>query len=393
MMTTWKENLPIKEVIQWRRHLHENPELSYEEIETSSYIYNIVNQLPNVEVSRPTKTSVVAVLKGKKPGKTVALRADIDALPITEEADVEFKSKNPGVMHACGHDTHTAMLLGAAKILSGMTEQLAGTVKFIFQHAEEVQPGGAKALVEAGVVEDVDYIFGTHIVPGFPAGLIGTRAGGMMASIDTFELKIQGKGSHGSTPQNSIDPITIGAEVVTNLNNIVSRNISALKSAVLSIGQFTAGEAANVIPDTAILKGTVRTTDSETRKVMKQRIFDIVKHIIEAYGGTYEMNWIDGSSAVMNDQKATEIVFAAANKIVGEKGHVIAPPMMGSEDFSAYTDVRKGAFFFLGGGTAEEGCGYSMHHPKFKVNENALAVGVQMHVQIALELLSTDNAF
>ena len=386
-MNNWKQALPIEEVIGWRRYLHQHPELSFQEHGTANFIYTILSQLPHLELSRPTETSVVGILKGKHPGKTIALRADIDALAITEEADVDFKSVNEGVMHACGHDVHTAMLLGAAKVLSGMTDDLHGSVKFIFQHAEEIPPGGAKALVEAGVMDEVDFVFGTHIISGAPVGMIGTSIGAMSASTDIFELKIKGCGSHGSTPEKAIDPITIGAEVISNLNNIVSRNIGALKNAVLSFGEFSSGNSHNVIPDTACIKGTVRATDPLTRQQMKKRIFEVSEHITAAYDGTIEINWIDGYSAVMNHADATEIVRAAANKIVGEKAQVTVPLMMGAEDFSAYTDVTKGSFFYLGGGTAEEGCGYSAHHPKFKINEKALFVGMQMHVQIALDLL------
>ncbi|WP_195574232.1 M20 metallopeptidase family protein [Paenibacillus sp. 1001270B_150601_E10] len=385
-MTNWREQIPTEEVIQWRRHFHQHPELSFEEIETSNYIYDVLSTFPNLELSRPTTNSVIAKLTGSAPGKTIALRADIDALPIEEEADVDFKSKKPGIMHACGHDTHAAMLLGAAKVLSGMKDQLSGVIKFIFQPAEEVPPGGAKAIVDAGVLDDVDYVFGIHIFPKLPAGMIGTNVGAMTAAQDIFELKIQGKGSHGSTPELSIDPITIGAEIVTNLNNIVSRHVSALDNAVLSIGQFTAGEVFNVIPDTATLKGTVRTTNAETRKLMKKRIHEVIDHIVKAYNGTYELHYLDGYSAVVNHEVATDIVRQAADKIVGEQ-QFTCPKMMGSEDFAAYTDVTKGSFFVLGGGTEEEGCGYMNHHPKFKINEDALAVGMQMHVQIALDVL------
>ncbi|MCR8643988.1 amidohydrolase [Paenibacillus sp. N1-5-1-14] len=382
----WREQLSIEEVIAWRRHMHQHPELSFEEVETANYIYNVLSTFPNLELSRPTTNSVIATLKGSAPGKTIALRGDIDALPIMEESDVKFPSLNPGVMHACGHDTHAAMLLGAAKVLSGMKEQLKGTIKFIFQPAEEVPPGGAKAIVEAGVLDDVEYVFGIHIFPKLEVGYIGTNVGAITAGQDIFELKIQGKGSHGSTPELSIDPITIGCEVVSNLNNIVSRHVGALDNAVLSIGQFTAGEVFNVIPDSATIKGTVRTTNPETRKLMKKRIHEVIDHLVHAYNGTYELNYMDGYSAVINNEEVIEIVRGAAKTIVGDK-QFVNPKMMGSEDFSAYSDVCKGAFYVLGGGTEEEGCGYMNHHPKFKINEDALAIGVQMHTQIALDVL------
>jgi len=386
-MNDWKQNLPITEVVGWRRHLHQHPELSFKEFETSNFIYHVLSQFPNIKLTRPTKTSVVGILEGKQEGKTIALRADIDALAVTEEADVDFKSKNDGVMHACGHDAHTAMLLGAAKVLSEMTDELSGTVKFIFQHAEEVPPGGAKELIDLGVMENVDYVFGIHVVTGAPAGMIGLGVGAMTASSDYFELKITGRGSHGSMPETSIDAITIGAELVSNLNNIVSRNISALRNAVLSFGEFSSGEGYNAIPEIATIKGTVRATDVVTRQEIKQRIYEVSEHITKAYNGEIDIKWIDGYSAVVNDASATEIVRAAANKIVGEKAQVKAPTIMGGEDFSAYAGVTKGSYFYVGAGTAEEGCGYMAHSPKFNINEKCIVVGMQMHVQIILDLL------
>ncbi|MGX7420210.1 amidohydrolase [Carnobacterium gallinarum] len=379
--------VPVEDMVKWRRHLHENPELSFHEVETARYIYDLLSTFPNLELSTPIENSVVAILKGAKPGKTVALRADIDALPITEEADVAFPSKNPGVMHACGHDTHTAMLLGACKVLTGMQEQIAGTVKFIFQPAEEVPPGGAKFLVEAGVMEDVDLVFGIHIFPMIPVGVVGVRSGSLTAASDIFELTIQGVGSHGSTPELAVDPILIGAEIVTNLNHIVSRNIAALDSAVISIGEFTSGGSANVIPDTARIQGTVRTNDPKTRLYIKQRIEEMIDHITKMYGATYELNYLLGYSAVINDEAATEMVREAAMKVVGEAAIMTPPRMMGGEDFSAYTDVVPGSFFVVGGGTVEEGCGYMNHHPKFKINEGSLAIGAKMEVQLIKDLL------
>lgn len=384
---TLKDLIPVTDIIKWRRHLHEHPELSFHEVETAKYIYDVLSGFEHLTLSTPTENSVIAVLKGAKEGETIALRADIDALPILEEADVDFPSQNPGVMHACGHDTHTAMLLGAAKVLTGMHADIAGTVKFIFQPAEEVPPGGAKAIVEAGVLDDVDKVFGIHIFPTIPCGAIGMRIGAASAASDVFELKIQGRGSHGSMPELSVDPILVGAEIITNLNHIVSRNVAALDSAVISIGEFTSGNSANVIPDTARLQGTVRTNSKETRLYVKKRIEEMIEHITKMYGATYDLNYTMGYSAVMNDPGTTELVHEAALKVVGEKGIFEAPAMMGGEDFSAYTDVVKGTFFILGAGEAKDGYGFMNHHPKFKIDEAALPVGTMMEVQLILDLL------
>ncbi|WP_206911741.1 hypothetical protein IGL98_002488 [Enterococcus sp. DIV0840] len=386
-MTNIQEQMPQTDMIKWRRHLHRHPELSFHEVETAKYIQKVLADFSNLEVSSLTENSVIAILKGSKPGKTIALRADIDALPIMEEADVDFPSENPGVMHACGHDTHTAMLLGAVKVLSEMQDKIAGTVKFIFQPAEEEPPGGAKLLVEAGVMNDVDMVFGLHIAPNIPVGMVGTRKGAASAASDVFTLKIQGKGSHGSTPDLSVDPIMIGVEIINNLNNIVSRNISPFDNAVISIGEFNAGKTANVIPDTAQIQGTVRTNKKEVRAFIKKRIEKIIDGICKMYDATYDLNYLLGYSEVNNDSDATDIVMAAAEKVVGKERMFEAPKMMGGEDFSAYTDVKPGSFFILGGGTAAEGCGYMNHHPKFKIMEECFKVGAGMHAQIILDIL------
>ncbi|MBO0468065.1 amidohydrolase [Enterococcus plantarum] len=389
-MTNIQEQMPQADMIKWRRHLHRHPELSFHEVETAKYIQKVLADFPNLEVTSLTENSVIATLKGSKPGKTIALRADIDALPIMEEADVDFPSENPGVMHACGHDTHTAMLLGAIKVLSGMQDKIAGTVKFIFQPAEEEPPGGAKLLVEAGVMDDVDMVFGLHIAPNIPVGMVGTRKGAASAASDVFTLKIQGKGSHGSTPDLSVDPIMIGVEIINNLNNIVSRNISPFDNAVISIGEFNAGKTANVIPDTAQIQGTVRTNNKEVRQFIKTRIEGIIEGICKMYGASYDLDYLLGYSEVNNDSDATDIVLAAAEKVVGKERIFEAPKMMGGEDFSAYTDVKPGSFFILGGGTAAEGCGYMNHHPKFKIMEECFPVGSGMHAQLILDILGQE---
>lgn len=389
-MKNLQDLMPQEEMVKWRRHLHRHPELSFHEVETAKYIKSILSEFPNLEIQTLTENSVIAILRGNQPGKTIALRADIDALPINEESDVEFPSENPGVMHACGHDTHTAMLLGAVKTLTGMQDRIAGVVKFVFQPAEEEPPGGAKLLVEAGVMDDVDMVFGLHIFPTIPVGMIGSNKGAITASSDIFTLKIQGKGSHGSTPELAIDPILVGVEVISNLNNIVSRNIGAFDNAVISIGEFNAGKTANVIPDTARIQGTIRTTDKKIRMMIKERIEEMISGICDIYGATYELDYLLGYSQVINDSEATDIVRSVAEKIVGEEKMFVSPAMMGGEDFSAYTDVRPGSFFILGGGTEEEGCGYMNHHPKFKVMEDSFKVGAAMHTQIVLDILGKE---
>lgn len=328
------------------------------------------------------------MLKGAKPGKTIALRADIDALPITEEADVEFKSENPGVMHACGHDTHTAMLLGAVDTLVKMQDDLSGTVKFIFQHAEELPPGGAVELVRAGVMDDVDMVFGLHIFPMIPTGMIGISPGAFSSASDIATLLIKGKGAHGSMPDLAVDPILIGSEIVVNLNHIISRNVSPLANSVISVGAFHSGTVANIIPDTAQLELTIRNNDPKVREFVKNRMEEVIAGVCKMYGAEYEFDYTYGYDAVINDEKAVELVKEAALKTVGEENFFLMSPMMGGEDFSAYTQIRPGAFFVLGGGSADDGYRYINHHPKFKIDEDCFSSGAAMHVQLILDLLT-----
>lgn len=385
-MILYNNLIPKEDMIKWRRHIHENPENSFEEYETADYIEKVLKSFGHIEIKRPTPTSVVGLLKGSKKGKTIGLRADIDALPIEEETGKEYSSKNTGIMHACGHDTHTAMLLGTAKVLVELRENLAGNVKFIFQHAEETPPGGAIELVKKGVVKDVDMIFGQHITPGLAVGTIGTRLGSLFAASDVMELKILGRGSHASRPDASIDPILIGSEIVSSINNIVSRNINPFDSVVISFGQFTSGYTSNVIPDTAILKASIRTLDRNMRIYIKNRIEIIVDGICKIYGAKYELNYILGYPTVPNDKKCYEIVLNAAKK-VGK--HIIPDKAqgMGGEDFSYYLEEIPGCYFVIGGGTEKDGVKYSSHHPKYTINEDALPYGCSMYIQIVLDTI------
>lgn len=387
-MMDWFEQIPVEKISEWRQHLHQNPELSFKEFKTSQFIYDTLSTFPNLELTRPTPTSVVATLVGAAgEGKTIALRADMDALPIQEESEVAFKSLNDGVMHACGHDTHVAMLLGAASVLSGMKDKIAGTVKFIFQHAEEQVPGGAQELVDAGVLKDVDQIFGIHIIPRLKTGSLGIVKGYTTTAADGFFLKIQGKGSHASTPELSIDPIVVGSHLVLALQTIVSRNVPASEMAILSIGEFHSGQAPNIIADTAKLSCSIRTTNEEVRDLMEKRVKEIVDHVAAAHGATIEMDYVRGYSAVYSTPELSESAFESAKKVLGEDLVYESPMLMASEDFSAYTKVVPGCFMFLGGGLEEEGCGYMNHHPKFKIMEESLVNGTKVEVQLILDLL------
>ncbi|WP_217587444.1 M20 metallopeptidase family protein [Lentibacillus saliphilus] len=388
MTTNWHDLIPEDNIIEWRRHLHQNPELSFKEYNTSQFIYDTLAEFPNLELTRPTETSVVAILKGGAgEGKTIALRADMDALPIEEETDVAFKSKNQGVMHACGHDTHVAMLLGAAQVLSGMKEDLAGTVKFIFQHAEEQVPGGAQEIVDAGVLKDVDEIYGIHILPTFKKGSMGIVDGPATIAADGFYLKIQGKGSHASTPELAIDPIIVGSELVQALQTVRSRSVKSSENAILSVGEFISGQAPNIIPDTAKLSCSIRSFSEETRDLIETRVKDIIEHVTKAHGASYELDYIRGYSPVINDHDLAVKAKQAAINALGEDLVYDANTLMASEDFSAYTKVVPGCFMFLGAGTEEDGIKYFNHNPKFDVVEESMFNGTKVEVQVILDLL------
>lgn len=273
-----------RDVVRWRRHLHAYPELSFQETNTAEYIAGELATFGPLTITRPTPNSVVAELQGAAPGPCYALRADIDALPIQEVSDEAFCSTRPGVMHACGHDAHSAMLLGAASVLCRLQAQIKGSVRFIFQHAEEVPPGGAQQLVELGVLDGVEMIFGLHVMPNFPTGEVAIKQGVFSASSDNFDIVLQGKGGHGSMPHLCIDPVTIGAEVVTALQQIVARKLDPLNAPVLTVATFQAGDSYNVIPDSARLAGTLRTHSRDVRarvpKLMEQTLAGVCRHMV-----------------------------------------------------------------------------------------------------------------
>ncbi|WP_019243537.1 MULTISPECIES: M20 metallopeptidase family protein [Bacillus] len=385
----------LEDVISWRRHIHENPEISYQEHQTSDYIYNILSDFPDLIVTRPTETSVLAVLKGSKSlleeSYTIAFRADIDALPIEEEANVPYKSKNPGVMHACGHDVHAAMLLGAAKILSEKREELTGEIRFIFQHAEESYPGGASELVKKGVMDGVDYVFALHVTPYEKTGTMCIKEGVLCAAADDFEVKIIGQGGHASTPELTIDPLIIAAEITTNLQYIVSRKISALKAPVISVTQFHSGSALNVIPEYAEIGGTIRSLDSESRVKAREYLEQVIKGICDAHGAKYEVKWYLGYPAVVNEENAVSISRNAVEKVLGKENVIhVEDPMFGTEDFSSYSEIVPASMQFIGvHNDALLGKAYPLHHPQFKIDENALQYGVDYFVEVAEILLQS----
>lgn len=382
----------VKDTVrEWRRYLHKHPELSFQEEKTSQFVYDQLMSFGGLKVSRPTKTSVVASLMGSQPGKVLGLRADMDALPIHEENEVDYASENPGVMHACGHDGHTAMLLGAAKILTQMKDEIKGEIRFIFQHAEELPPGGAQELVKAGVIDDVDYMVGIHLMSTMPIGKIGIVYGPVTSNSDMFDLKIIGKGGHSSQPENSIDPVVMTAQFITSLQQIVSRNLDPKEKLVISTTTLKAGSAKNVIPEFVEIGGSVRSFSPKVREQAVSLIERIAKGVTEAHGGTYEFNYHYGYSTVFNDTTLTQLVEECMVKEFGQDCVVRGEGAMGGEDFSAYLEKAPGCFIPVGAGNAEKGIVHPHHHPRFDIDEKSLEYGVRIFVQLSKKILSKSS--
>ena len=376
-----------EQLVAWRRHLHMNPEVGFHEHETAAYIEAELRKMPGLTISRPTATSVLAVLKGGQPGRTVLLRADIDALPITEENTFEFASRNAGVMHACGHDGHTAILLGTAKLLSEHPQDVPGEVRMIFQHAEEIGPGGAEELVmDTPLMDGVDVVTGLHLNSQLPAGMVAVKPGAFMAAPDTIEVTIRGRGGHGAHPEEAIDPIAVGAQVVTNLQHVVSRHVGAQDALVISITKFVSGTTHNVIPDTAELMGTVRTFDPALREQAPKLIERVVNGVCNAHGATYDLKYEFGYRPLINTDWVAAQLKDIALETVGEAHVQDAKPTMGGEDFSAYLEKAPGAYFNVGSGSDECDSRWPHHHPRFTIDETSLETGVRMLHAAALKL-------
>jgi carboxypeptidase Ss1 len=376
-------------IISTRRNLHENPEVSYQEQRTSKVVADKLKQIGiEVKTNIGGTYGVLGILKGKSPGKVVGLRADMDALPVTEDVDLPFKSKNPGVMHSCGHDTHVAMLLGAAELLSKHRDELNGTVKFFFQPAEEDGGrGGAKPMIEAGVMENpkVDYVFGLHIGGEYPSGTFGVRAGPFMAAPDAFDIKIIGKGGHGSRPHETIDPIYISAQLIVALQVISSRLVNPIEPFVISVCSIHSGTKDNIIPDDSRLLGTIRTLNEKTRNFAKKEVAQITKSICDAYGAKYEIHFKEDAYPVTyNDEKVTKRVSEILKTIPGTKTNEI-DVKLGAEDFSRFLQKAPGTFYYVGTKNEKKDCIYPNHSSKFKVDEDVLKFGALSLAELALE--------
>lgn len=394
-------------VIQWRRHIHENAELSYQEEKTAAYVAAALRAMPGIEVQTGiAKTGVKAVLKGALPGPVIALRADMDALPVEENNDLPYRSKakaqwqgkETGVMHACGHDAHVAMLLGAADVLSKTREQLQGTVVFLFQPAEEWggqgSPSGAARMVAEGAMDNpkVEAVFGQHIGSAHPGGAIGYRKGGAMASGDGFYITVKGQGGHGAMPWLSKDPIVVAAQIVTTLQSIVSRQVNLPNgAAVITVGQINGGNRINIIPEQATLSGTVRTFNDATRKLTHESIERVAKNTAAAYGLSAEVRIDPGYPVMSNDPTLTGRMIGALERaapgMVGE-----APPVMASEDFGDFAKLAPGMFWFLNASPYPDRSGAPNHSPQFQIDEKYLKTGVKALLEVSTEYLRQAQA-
>lgn len=364
------------ETVEIRRYLHANPEVSFHEYETAKYIADFYENIQIPYEKNIGGNGVIATLQGGKTGKTVALRADFDALPIQDEKEVPYKSKNAGVMHACGHDGHTATLLTLAKVMKQFQDELQGTIVFLHQHAEEQTPGGAISIMESKKLSEVDAIFGNHLWSTSPLGTVETRPGVFMAGTDRFTIKIKGKGGHGAYPHETKDALVVGAELVTKLQQIVSRRIDPLETAVVTIGKFSAGSSFNIIAQEATLVGTVRYLDEQIQQLVKKEMERIVRGVCLASDVDCDFTYAKGYPPVWNHEQETEDIFQTAEQISDISKAKLVNPQMGGEDFAYYVNEIPGAFFFTG--ARKETDVYPHHHPLFDFDERAMPIAAKM---------------
>ncbi|MCY6489874.1 M20 metallopeptidase family protein [Leptolyngbya sp. GGD] len=371
------------QLVTWRRQLHQRPELGFREQLTAEFITQKLQEWQIPHETGIAKTGIVATIAGNRPGRVLAIRADMDALPIQEQNDVPYKSQHDGLMHACGHDGHVTIALGTAYYLS-QHRDFSGTVKIIFQPAEE-GPGGAKPMIEAGVLKnpDVDAIVGLHIWNNLPLGMVGVRTGALMAAVETFDFTIVGKGGHGAIPQQTIDSVLVGAQIVNALQTIVARNVDPIDSAVVTVGEFHSGTACNVIAASARLRGTVRYFNPKYAGYFAQRIEQIVAGICQAHGATYEFNYDVLYPPVINDGAIADLVRSIAETVIESPLGVVPDcQTMGGEDMAFFLQEVPGCYFFLGSANSEKGLDFPHHHPRFDFDETVLGMGVEFFVRI-----------
>jgi len=381
----------LPQLIEWRRKIHQKPELGFQEKLTAQFISH---QLQSWGIEHQTgiaQTGIVATITGAKSatGKVLAIRADMDALPVQEENKVSYCSQRDGIMHACGHDGHTAIALGTAYYLQKHRQDFSGQVKIIFQPAEE-GPGGAKPMIDAGVLKnpDVDAIIGLHLWNDLLVGTVGVRPGSFMAAVDFFNCTILGRGGHGALPHQTIDSVVVAAQIVSALQTIVARNVNPLDSAVVTIGELHAGTRMNVIADTARMSGSVRYFNGQLAEFFKRRITEIIRGICESHGANYELEYTHLYPPVINDGGMAQLVRKVAEQVVEKPGNIIPEcQIMGSEDMSFFLQEVPGCYFFLGSANPEKQLNYPHHHPRFDFDETALAVGVEIFVRCVEKFL------
>lgn len=379
----------FEQVVGYRQHIHANPELSFHEYETSAFIKKHLTEW-GIPFSEMANTGVVGLIKGELPSDNIiALRADMDALPILEANEKPYTSKNKGVMHACGHDVHSSSLLGTAYILNSLKSEFGGTVKLIFQPAEELLPGGASIMIKEGVLENPkpQHILGQHVMPLIDAGKVGFRSGIYMASTDELYVTVHGKGGHGAQPHQNVDPVVIASHIIIALQQIVSRNADPRLPSVLSFGKVIANGATNIIPNEVKIEGTFRTLNEEWRKEAKRLMKKMAEGMAESMGGTCEFRIMDGYPYLINEEKLTANARAFAEDYLGKDNVIDLDIWMAAEDFAYYSQVTDACFYRLGTGNKEKGTSYSVHTPNFDVDEDALKISTGLMSYIALKQL------
>ncbi|MEJ8304374.1 M20 family metallopeptidase [Saccharibacillus sacchari] len=371
------------DMVEWRRHLHRHPELSYKEHETAAFVAEKLESF-GIEVRTGLGGyGLIGTVRGASPGRVIALRADMDALPIEEESGAEYASRRKGVMHACGHDGHTATLLEVARYFADRRESLQGEIRLLFQASEEVCPGGAKPMIENGALEGVDAVYGVHLWTPIPLGTVASVAGAMMASTDEFFIDITGRGGHGGMPHETVDSIVAASALVMQLQTVVSRSVDPLRPAVLSIGTISGGTAQNVVAEKTRITGTVRTFDENTRALIRQRIETISNHVAEVYGASAQVEYLVGYPALVNHAEEAERFFRVAPPALPGFKIETATPLMPAEDFAYYLQERPGCFMLVGAGNSEKGFVYPHHHPRFDFDEQAMMASATLLIAMA----------
>ena len=377
--------------VENRRWLHRHAELSFQEHQTSEWLYKQLWEVDGLQVSRPTATSVLAVLRTGRPGPAVAVRADIDALPISERTGLPFASQTPGAMHACGHDGHAASLLSAARILAERREELCGEIRFVFQHAEELPPGGAVEVIAAGVLDGVDEVYGYHFTSTLPTGRFGIRSGVLTSATDAFSITVQGRGGHSSSPQECVDPVVIGAQIILALQSIVARRVDPQAPAVLSVCHVEAGSAYNVIPHTMEMEGSVRTFSETVRDQIQRWIGETARGIAASQGAGIEFSYHRGYDSVVNDPKLTEAAARLIGRVFGQEALTALPLIMPGDDFCYYHKNCPGFFVEIGAASEEKGITAPHHNPAYQLDEDALPLAVEYVTSLLWERLRREK--